>query len=196
MRQVEQDSTHTDQGEELNPLIYIYDTSGPYTDPTVNIDLLQGLPELRGQWITERDDTEQLAGPTSEYGAQRQSDHSLANLRFEHIRAPRRAKAGGCLMEMRQFMEKFYSANFQYDQDTGGNAVTLPAPECVTDLAGFYGFENGGAPATVASQTYTLTATAQGTQLSDRRNCGNLTVDQAGSKGASGGGTVAECWRQ
>ena len=100
MRQVEQVPTHTEQGEELNPPIYIYDTSGPYTDPMVNIDLLQGLPEVRGQWITERDDTEQLGGPSSEYGAQRQSDHSLANLRFEHIRAPRRAKAGKNVSQM------------------------------------------------------------------------------------------------
>lgn len=92
MREVEQDPTHTAQGEELNPPIYIYDTSGPYTDPTIKIDLLKGLPEVRSPWIAERDDTEQLSGPSSEFGASRQSDPSLAHLRFEHISAPRKAR--------------------------------------------------------------------------------------------------------
>ena len=92
MREVAQATTQTDQGEELNPPIYIYDTSGPYTDPTVNIDLLKGLPTLRENWVLERDDTEQLNGPTSEYGAERQSDPSLSHLRFEHISAPCKAK--------------------------------------------------------------------------------------------------------
>ena len=100
MREVEQQTTLTDQGEELNPPIYIYDTSGPYTDPTVQIDLLKGLPEVRGQWILERDDTEQLTGPSSEFGASRQSDPSLAHLRFEHIKAPRKAKAGKNVSQM------------------------------------------------------------------------------------------------
>ncbi|HID81771.1 MAG TPA: type IV pilin protein [Chromatiales bacterium] len=108
----------------------------------------------------------------------------------------RRAKAAGCLMELQQFMEKFYSTNFRYDQDAGGAAVVLPAPQCVTDLAGFYGFENGGAPAAVGQQTFMLTATAAGPQLNDSRGCGNLTINQAGTKGISGGGTVAGCWRQ
>jgi len=108
----------------------------------------------------------------------------------------RRAKAAGCLMELQQFMEKFYSANFRYDLDIAGNNVSLPAPQCVTDLAGFYGFENGGAPAAVGQQTFTLTATAAGTQVNDNRNCGNLTIDQAGRKDALGSGTPEECWRR
>jgi len=100
MREVTQSPTHTDTTPELNPPIYIYDTSGPYTDPSVKIDLLQGLPDLRSKWILERNDTEQLKGPTSEYGRQRQSDPSLAHLRFEHIHAPRRAKAGKNVSQM------------------------------------------------------------------------------------------------
>lgn len=109
----------------------------------------------------------------------------------------RRAKAAGCVMELQQFMEKFYSSNFRYDQDAGGAAVVLPAPQCVADLAGFYGFENGGAPAAVAQQTYTLRATAGAVQQNDNRNCDDLTIDQAGTKGISNGsGTVAGCWRQ
>jgi phosphomethylpyrimidine synthase len=66
----------------------------------VSIDLLKGLPALRATWIEERGDTEQLDGPTSEYGRQRAEDPELAKLRFEHIRAPRRARAGANVTQM------------------------------------------------------------------------------------------------
>jgi len=58
MREVSQTPTHSHRGLEENPPIYVYDTSGPYTDPTARIDLLKGLPELRTPWIEERQDTE------------------------------------------------------------------------------------------------------------------------------------------
>ena len=100
MRQVEQAPTPSSFGAEENPPIYIYDTSGIYTDPAASIDLLKGLPALRQRWIEERGDTEELAGPSSEYGRQRQNDPDLAHLRFEHIRTPRRAKAGRNVTQM------------------------------------------------------------------------------------------------
>ena len=93
MREVQQTPTTTNGTNEPNPPIYIYDTSGPYGDPAVKIDLLKGMPDVRSGWIVERDDTEQLSGPSSEFGQARQSDPELAQLRFEHIRAPRRARA-------------------------------------------------------------------------------------------------------
>ncbi len=114
MREVTQDPTHTERGEELNPPIYIYDTSGPYTDPKVKIDLLKGLPEVRGQWILERGDTEQLAGPSSEFGAARQSDPSLAHLRFEHIRAPRKAKQGKNVSQMYYARQGIITPEMEY----------------------------------------------------------------------------------
>ena len=100
MRKVEQDSTETSGGEEANPPIFIYDTSGPYTDPEANINLMKGLPGMREAWIEERADTEWLDGPTSEYGRARQGDAELKKLRFEHIRPPRRAKAGTNVTQM------------------------------------------------------------------------------------------------
>ena len=90
MREVSQTPNHTHDGVEENPPIYVYDTSGPYTDPQAKIDLLRGLPELRAAWIEERGDTELLDGPSSEFGHQRQTNPELAHLRFEHIRQPRR----------------------------------------------------------------------------------------------------------
>ena len=102
MREIEQSSAHNMDGTEAekNPPITVYDTSGPFTDPDVTIDLMKGMPDVRDAWIEERGDTELLAGPTSEYGSKRQNDPELAQLRFEHIRAPRRAKAGCNVSQM------------------------------------------------------------------------------------------------
>ena len=100
MREVTCTPTITDAGEEENPPITVYDTSGPYTDPQVDIDLLRGLPEVRESWIEERGDTQALHGPTSEYGKARQQDPELAHLRFEHIRDPRRALPGKNVSQM------------------------------------------------------------------------------------------------
>ena len=79
---------------EPNPPVYVYDTSGPYTDPAARIDIRSGLPAIRAAWIAERDDTEELTGPTSRYGQERLADPKLTQLRFDLHRLPRRAKAG------------------------------------------------------------------------------------------------------
>ncbi len=100
MREIRQSDTPSAFGAEKNPPIYVYDTSGPYTDPNVDIDLRAGLPPLRERWIEERGDTERLPGPSSSYGRARQNDPALAHLRFEHIRAPRRAKPGANVTQM------------------------------------------------------------------------------------------------
>ncbi len=100
MREIAQSPTSASFGEEENPPITVYDTSGPFTDPDVKIDLLKGMPDVRSTWISERGDSEQLAGPSSEYGRARQNDPELAKLRFEHISAPRRAKAGRNVTQM------------------------------------------------------------------------------------------------
>jgi phosphomethylpyrimidine synthase len=100
MREITQTDTPLNFGVEKNPPILVYDTSGPYTDPAVKIDLRQGLSALRQSWIVERGDTEQLAGPSSAFGRDRQNDAALESLRFEHIRAPRRARAGANVTQM------------------------------------------------------------------------------------------------
>ncbi len=93
MREVVQSPTQTSAAPEENPPIVVYDTSGPYTDPSAHIDLRKGLAPLREAWILERDDTEQLDGPSSEYGRMHHDDPRLAHLRFEHLRKPRRARS-------------------------------------------------------------------------------------------------------
>jgi len=100
MRQVRQADTAASFGAEKNPDITVYDTSGPYSDPDAEIDLLAGLPDVRAAWIADRKDTEQLDGPGSEFGRERQSNPELAHLRFEHIRKPRRALPGHNVTQM------------------------------------------------------------------------------------------------
>ncbi|MFO1431551.1 MAG: phosphomethylpyrimidine synthase ThiC [Candidatus Competibacteraceae bacterium] len=100
MREIAQADTLTRLGSEKNPPITVYDTSGPYTDPAAEIDLLQGLSPLRSRWIEERGDTEPLPGPSSAYGRQRATDPALAHLRFVHIRRPRRAKSGANVSQL------------------------------------------------------------------------------------------------
>ena len=100
MRQIQQADTAASFGVEKNPPITVYDTSGPYSDPVASIDLLAGLADVRANWIRERNDTEQLDGPGSEFGRERQADPALAPLRFEHIRKPRRALAGRNVTQM------------------------------------------------------------------------------------------------
>ncbi len=99
-REISQDDTPTMFGGEKNPPLTIYDTSGPYTDPTAVIDLRKGLAPLREAWITERDDTDVLDDISSDYGRMRQQDNSLDHMRFPRVRAPRRAKAGCNVSQM------------------------------------------------------------------------------------------------
>ena len=100
MREISQSDTEASFGGEKNPPIYVYDTSGPYTDPDVQIDIRSGLDTPRLPWIAERADTEELAGPTSDYGIARLADPKLAELRFNLHRKPRRAIAGKNVTQM------------------------------------------------------------------------------------------------
>ena len=96
MREISQ----TSLGEESNPPIFVYDCSGPYTDPAVKIDIRAGLPALRAGWIEERNDTEELPGLSSDYGRAREADAELSGLRFDLKRKPRRAKPGMNVTQM------------------------------------------------------------------------------------------------
>ncbi|NRA13911.1 MAG: phosphomethylpyrimidine synthase ThiC [Oceanospirillaceae bacterium] len=79
---------------EKNEPVMVYDTSGPYTDPEVIIDVRKGLANVRQQWILERQDTELLQGLSSDFGRARADNKRLDSLRFNLERKPRRAKKG------------------------------------------------------------------------------------------------------
>ncbi|MFV2054855.1 MAG: phosphomethylpyrimidine synthase ThiC [Thiohalomonadales bacterium] len=85
---------------EKNPPVMLYDTSGPYTDPAQSIDIRKGLQEIRKPWIENRNDTIALSSLSSDYGNSRQGRAELDDLRFEHIRLPRKAKPGQNVSQM------------------------------------------------------------------------------------------------
>jgi phosphomethylpyrimidine synthase len=114
MREIHQDDTPDSMGYEHNPPVPVYDTSGPFTDPHMDIDLMKGMPDVRSAWIEEREDTELLAGPSSEFGNQRQHDAELAHLRFEHIRQPRRARAGKNVTQMHYARQGIITPEMEY----------------------------------------------------------------------------------
>ena len=86
--------------ETPNAPVLVYDTSGPYTDPAQKIDINQGIPRLREQWIADRDDTEQLDDITSQYGRMRRDDHQLDAIRFPIQHKPLKAKPGKRITQM------------------------------------------------------------------------------------------------
>jgi phosphomethylpyrimidine synthase len=93
MREVSQSDTPSMFGGEPNPPIYVYDCSGPYSDPAAKIDIRSGLPALRDPWILGRKDVDVLNGPSSAYGKERLADPRLAELRFDLHRKPRKGKS-------------------------------------------------------------------------------------------------------
>lgn len=99
---------------EKNPPFYVYDTSGVYTDPNVEIDLTKGLPKLRQAWIEGRGDTEQLAKLSSQYGNERANDIATANLRFGHIDKPRRAINGKNVTQMHYAKQGIITPEMEY----------------------------------------------------------------------------------
>lgn len=114
MREISQAETPASMGTEVNPPIYVYDCSGPYTDPTVKIDIRSGLAEMRAGWIAERNDTEPLQRLTSEYGQQRLNDPALAEMRFNLTHTPRKAKPGKNVTQMHYARQGIITPEMEY----------------------------------------------------------------------------------
>ncbi len=99
---------------EKNPSVTVYDTSGPYTDPNVEIDVRKGLPKLREQWILDRGNVEELSGVSSEYGQQRLDDKELDVLRFEHLKKPLKAKKGENVTQLHYARKGIITPEMEY----------------------------------------------------------------------------------
>ena len=112
---------------------------------------------------------------------------ATAGYDFAMVKA-RRGAAEGCLSEMAQYMERFYTTNLAYDKDRAGNAVT--APTCSQDVTPYYTV--GPAAGEPTATTYKFQAVPTAAQNDSR--CGTLTLDHRGQKGATGSGGVAGCW--
>ena len=122
-----------------NAPVTVYDTSGPYTDPTITIDINKGLPRMREEWIASRDDLEQLPSITSDYGKARETDKSLDNIRFAHRYAPRRAKKGKAITQMALARQGIITPEMEYvaiRENSNADALGIKShinPEFVRD---------------------------------------------------------------
>jgi len=113
-REISLTETPTGLGGEHNPPVIVYDTSGVYTDPSIEIDLNKGLPSVRQTWIEERQDTDVLTGLSSEFGQARLKDIRTADIRFAHIQNPRRAKAGKNVTQMHYAKQGIITPEMEY----------------------------------------------------------------------------------
>jgi phosphomethylpyrimidine synthase len=119
MRQIHQTDTFVG-GSEENPVyeknepIPVYDTSGPYTDPNIKIDVHVGLPRLREAWIGARDDVETLENVTSQFAQERLADESLDELRFANRPKPLRAKKGQCVTQLHYACQGIITPEMEY----------------------------------------------------------------------------------
>lgn len=98
------------------------------------------------------------------------------------MRKSRRGAAQGCLTESAQYMERFYTTNLRYDQDTSGTAVSLPT--CTSDPSPYYAVSFVATP---SASAFTIQAVPAGTQAVD--TCGTMTIDQNGTRTPTSG-----CW--
>jgi phosphomethylpyrimidine synthase len=113
MREIKLTDTIGDLAEKNDP-IYVYDTSGPYTDPDTKIDLRKGLKDVRSKWIDDRNDTEQLGVLSSNFSNLRLENVEVDKLRFEHLRMPRLAKAGKNVSQMHYAKQGIITPEMEY----------------------------------------------------------------------------------
>lgn len=97
-----------------NAPVTVYDTSGPFTDPNIDIDVRKGLPRLRQSWIVNRGDVEELEGISSNYGRERLANPALDSLRFEHLKKPLRAKAGQNVSQLHYAKKGIITPEMEY----------------------------------------------------------------------------------
>lgn len=107
----------------------------------------------------------------------------------EYVVKSKRAKAEGCLLEMSQFMERFYTTNMTYA------TAALPALACSNELGTPPASYLFSFPAAPTARTYTIQAVPQNAQAISDNECGTLTIDQAGVKTVSGSQDVRYCWK-
>ena len=97
-----------------NAPVYVYDTSGAFTDPDVEVNIEKGLQRIREQWILQRGDVEQIPDITSEYGQARRNDKTLDSIRFKNTHKPYRAKEGRAITQMYYARQGIITAEMEY----------------------------------------------------------------------------------
>lgn len=97
-----------------NAPVYVYDTSGVFTDPNVVVNINEGINRLREEWILQRGDVEQLNDITSEYGRARRNDKELDSIRFKKLHMPYKAREGREITQMYYARKGIITAEMEY----------------------------------------------------------------------------------
>jgi len=118
MREISQsptDNCHKPNGTlEQNAPLVVYDTSGPYTDESIHVDIEQGVPDIRGEWISGRGDVEQLETSSSSFFHERLNDSSLDDLRFPNLKQPLVAKTGNNVTQLHYARKGIITPEMEY----------------------------------------------------------------------------------
>ncbi|UYZ84184.1 phosphomethylpyrimidine synthase ThiC [Entomomonas sp. E2T0] len=114
MREISVAETPTSLGNEYNPPVTVYDTSGPYTDPNITIDIRKGLADIRSTWLERRQDTEQLTSLSSQFSQQRLANAELQAMRFGLTHTPRKAKSGQNVTQMHYARKGIITDEMEY----------------------------------------------------------------------------------
>lgn len=100
--------------KEKNEAVVVYDTSGPFTDPSIEIDVKYGVPAIRQSWIEKRGDVQELDEITSDFGKERLYNSDLDHLRFEHLKKPLIAKKGANVSQMHYAKKGIITPEMEY----------------------------------------------------------------------------------
>ncbi|MFT5818987.1 MAG: phosphomethylpyrimidine synthase [Crocinitomix sp.] len=100
--------------KDQNEPVVVYDTSGPFTDPSINIDVKKGVPKIREEWVKSRGDVEELDEITSDFGKERLYNSDLDHLRFEHLKKPLIAKKGHNVSQMHYAKKGVITPEMEY----------------------------------------------------------------------------------
>ena len=125
--------------ETPNRPVIVYDTSGPYTDPDIKIEINKGLPRFRDNWVEERKDTEIQQDISSQYGKMRRADKKLDSIRFPVFHLPRKAKEGKRVTQMHYARQGIITPEMEYVaiRENAGNELlgikSYVTPEFVRD---------------------------------------------------------------
>jgi phosphomethylpyrimidine synthase len=115
-----------------NAPVLVYDPSGPYTDPDAAIDLEKGLPPIRGPWIRERADVEELPGISSQYGRAREADAGLDGLRFANRRRPLAARKGAAVTQMHYARKGVVTPEMEFAAIRESQRIGAAIPPAIT----------------------------------------------------------------
>jgi len=113
----------------------------------------------------------------------------------KHVTRTRRVAAEACVSQYANYMERYYTTNLAYDQDTSSNKLAFPTLDCagVSQTGNYYTYQF--ADKSLTSSTYEIQAIPKSPQSTQDSACGTLSIKQDGTRGATGSNGPTSCWK-